>query len=183
MPCGFRSLPIPLLAQANPKLSVGVLRLQQHICRQAPLPSGPQCPAILRPAEPRREPLFTFSCEEPPRSNPGCPGAASLKGRRCRPALPASLDFLSFSPKRLQQNCPSIEMFRATHREGPRDVARCRASEALRKLWTVTSFHCSGSRTPQMLSFVALHNRLPDFWTLSRPPLRRPASVGFLQTI
>ena len=161
-------------------LSSGVLQLREDICRQAPLPSGPRYSAILRPAESRREPFLTLACKKSPRSNPGCPGAAWLKGRRCRPALPASLDFLLLSPKRLQQNCPSIEMFRATHREGPKNVALCRASEALRKLGTVTSFHCPGSRTPQMLSFVALHNRLPDFWKLSFPPLRRLSSVGFL---
>jgi len=74
-------------------------------------------------------------------------------------------------------------MFRATDREGLRNVALYRASEVLRRLLTVASFHCPGSRTPQMMSFVALHNRLPDFWMLSHPPLRRLSSAGFLQTL
>lgn len=156
------------------------LATREDICRQAPLPSGPQCPAIVRPAEPCREPLFTFSCEEPPRSSPGCPGTARLKGRRFRPALPASLDGLLSSPKRVQQPCHSVEMFRATFRAGPRAVARFRASEALRKPLTVCSFHCPGSRTPLVLSFVALPDCLPDFWKLSLPPLRRPTPAGFL---
>lgn len=95
-----------------------------------------------------REPLLTLACGKSPRSNPGCPGAARLKGRRFRPALPASLDFLSFSPKRVPQNCRSIEMFRATDREGPRAVAPCRASHTLRKCRTVTSFHCPGVADP-----------------------------------
>ena len=82
------------------------LATREDICRQAPLPSGPQCPAIVRPAEPCREPLFTFSCEEPPRSSPGRPGAAWLKGRRFRPARSASLDCLLRSPKRVQQCLP-----------------------------------------------------------------------------
>ena len=95
-----------------------------------------------------REPFFTLACGKSPRSNPGCPGVARLKGRRFRPALPASLDFLSFSPERVPQNCHSIEMFRATDREGPRAVALCRASHTLRKCRTVTSFHCPGVADP-----------------------------------
>lgn len=50
---------------------------------------------------PRREPLFALAREKSPRSSAGRPGAARLKGRRFRPALPASLDFLSLSPKSL----------------------------------------------------------------------------------
>lgn len=82
------------------------LATREDICRQAPLPSGLQCPAIVRPAEPCREPFFTLACGKSPRSSPGRPGAARLKGRRFRPALPASLDFLLRSPKRLQQCLP-----------------------------------------------------------------------------